>query len=146
MYNWVFFQNAGLGPVQGQANHFIEYAPEKIPYAIDRYLNETLRLYKVLDKYLESSESGFLVGDHVSTAEITTIGLVMSARWTGLDLEEFPRLKTWEEMMLKRPGVDRGKAVPTKMKVKDMSQVEMDEALKAASHWIIKGMNDDPEN
>jgi glutathione S-transferase len=141
--NWVFFQNAGLGPMQGQVNHFNRYAPENIPYAIDRYLNETRRLYKVLDKHLESSSSGFLVGDHVSTADITIIGWVMWAAWTGIDIDDFPRLKAWEEMMSKRPGVDRGKDVLQKMKVKDMRREEMEKALKATSDWIIKGMNDD---
>jgi glutathione S-transferase len=141
--NWVFFQNAGLGPMQGQANHFNRYAPEKIQYGIDRYLNETRRLYQVLDKHLESSKSGFLVGDHVSTADITTIGWVMWAGWTGVDLEDFPRLKAWEEMMSKRPGVDRGKDVPKKMKVKEMSKEEMNKELKATSDWVMKGMKDD---
>lgn len=141
--SWVYFQNSNLGPIQGQANHFNRYASEKIQYAIDRYLNETRRLYNVLDQHLESSQSGFLVGDHVSTADITTIGWVMSARWTGLDLDHFPRLKAWEEMMSKRPAVSRGKDVPTKMKVKDMSEEEMEDAQRATSDWVMKGMKDD---
>ncbi|ERF73779.1 hypothetical protein EPUS_08577 [Endocarpon pusillum Z07020] len=137
--NWVFFQNAGLGPMQGQANHFNRYAPEKIQYGIDRYTTESRRLYGVLDKHLENSKSGFLVGDHISTADITTIGWVMSAAYTGLDIEEFPRLKAWVEMMLKRPGVDRGKDVPTKWRVTEMSKEEM----KAISDWMMKSMKDD---
>ena len=111
--------------MQGQASHFNRYAPEKIQYGIDRYMNESRRLYHVLDKHLENSKSGFLVGDHISTADITTIGWVMGAAWTGLDIEDFPRLKAWEEMMSKRPGVDRGKDVPTKWRVKEMSKEEM---------------------
>lgn len=67
----------------------------------------------------------------------------MSARWTGLDLDHFPRLKAWEEMMSKRPAVSRGKDVPTKMKVKDMSEEEMEDAQRATSDWVMKGMKDD---
>jgi glutathione S-transferase len=141
--NWVFFHNAGLGPMQGQANHFNRYAPEKIQYGIDRYLNETRRLYQALDKHLESSKSGFLVGDHASTADITTVGWVMWAGWTGIDIDDLPQLKAWEDMMSKRPGVDRGKDVPKKLKVKEMSKEELDKELKATRDWVMKGMKDD---
>jgi glutathione S-transferase len=65
MNNWLFFQHGGLGPMQGQANHFYRYAPEKIQYGIDRYINESRRLYRVLDTHLAKSKSGYLVGDHV---------------------------------------------------------------------------------
>jgi glutathione S-transferase len=126
--------------MQGQANHFNRYAPEKIQYGIDRYLNETRRLYQALDKHLESSKSGFLVGDHVSTADITTVGWVMWAGWTGIDIDDFPRLKAWEDMMSKRSGVDRGKDVPKKLKVKEMSKGELDKEFKATSDWVMKGM------
>jgi glutathione S-transferase len=83
------------------------------------------------------------VGDHVSTADITTIGWVMWATWTGIDIDDFTRLKAWEEMMLKRPGVDRGKDVPKKMKVNDMRREEMEKALKATSDWVMKGTKND---
>jgi glutathione S-transferase len=118
MMNWVFFQNAGLGPMQGQSNHFVRYAPEKIKYGMDRYVNETRRLYGVLDKHLQSSKSGFIVGDHISIADITTIGWVIAAGWAGVDIEEFPTLKKWEEMMTAREGVKRGCEVPTKYNIK----------------------------
>lgn len=67
----------------------------------------------------------------------------MWAGWTGVDIEEFPRLKAWEEMMSKRPGVDRGKDVPKKMSVKELSKEEMDKEQKATSDWVMKGMKDD---
>ena len=127
--------------MQGQANVFNRYASEKIQYAIDRYMNETRRLYGVLDKHLGSSSSGFLVGDHISTADITTIGWVMWAAWTGISLDEFPNLKAWEEMMLKRPRVLRGKDVPKEMKV-NMSEEERNKALKSISDWIGQGSKD----
>lgn len=141
--NWVFFQIAGVGPMQGQANHFHRYAPQKIQYAIDRYLNETRRLYKVLDTHLESSKSGFLVGDHISTADVAAIGFIFWAGWTGVEINDYPQLKAWEEMMSKRPGVDRGKDVPTELKVKKMSKEEMDAEVKKISDWVLKGMEDD---
>jgi glutathione S-transferase len=106
--NWVFFQNAGLGPMQGQSNHFTRYAPEKIPYGINRYQNETRRLYGVLEKHLAKSKSGFLVGDHISTADITNVSWVMYAGWAGVDIEEFPNVKKWEEMLYSRPAVKKG--------------------------------------
>lgn len=117
--NWLFFQNAGLGPMQGQANHFVRYAPEKIKYGMDRYVNETRRLYGVLNRHLESSKSGFIVGDHISIADITTIGWVMWAGWAGVEIDEFPTLKKWEEMMSARPGVKRGADVPTPLDIKE---------------------------
>src|SRR5204862_3679939 len=67
--SWLFFQNAGVGPMQGQANHFMRYAPERIEYGINRYVNEARRLYGVLDAHLAKSESGFLVGDHITIAD-----------------------------------------------------------------------------
>ena len=144
MNNWLFFQNAGVGPMQGQANHFGRYAPEKIEYAIKRYTNETRRLYKVLDKHLSNSESGFLVGDHISIADITTIGWVDSAWWSGVDIE-FPYLKQWAAMMTHRPAIQKGRHVPSehngKFVPKDEAEVEKKE--KEAREWIMRGMSDD---
>jgi glutathione S-transferase len=145
MTNWVFFQNAGLGPMQGQANHFVRYAPEKIEYGMNRYINETRRLYGVLDKHLQNSKSGFIVGNHISIADITTIGWVIWAAWAGVDIDEFPTLKKWEEMMSARPGVKKGCDVPKpiniKEKMKDKASIE--EYAKKASQWIVQGMQDD---
>ena len=145
MTNWIFFQNAGLGPMQGQANHFKRYAPEKIEYGINRYVNETRRLYGVLDKHLQSSTSGFIVGDHISVADITTIGWVIWAGWAGVNIDEFPTLKKWEEMMTARPGVEKGSAVPKKLNIKERMKDEktMDEYAKGASKWIQDGMKED---
>lgn len=145
MNNWLFFQNAGLGPMQGQANHFLRYAPEKIEYGIKRYVNETRRLYGVLDKHLESSKSGFLVGDHISIADITTIGWVIWAAWSGVDIDEFPRLKKWEEMMSERPGVKKGSDVPKPLNIKEKmkDKAQLDEFAKHSSKWIVQGMEED---
>jgi len=143
--NWLIFQNAGLGPMQGQANHFVRYAPEKIEYGINRYVNETRRLYGVLDKHLAASKSGFIVGDHISIADITTIGWVMSAGWAGIEIDEFPHLKAWEEMMMKREGVEKGRHVPSPHRIKEMMKdkeaVERHEAQSRA--WVQEGMKGD---
>lgn len=143
--NWLFFQHGGLGPMQGQANHFVRYAPEKIEYGIKRYVNETRRLYGVLDKHLQSSKSGFIVGDHISIADITTIGWVMWAAWAGVEIDEFPHLKKWEEMMSARPGVKKGSDVPKPLNIKERlkDKKAAEEYAKMSSNWIVQGMNDD---
>ena len=144
--NWLFFQNAGLGPMQGQANHFFRYAPEKIQYGIDRYQNETRRLYGILDKHLANSQSGFIVGDHISIADLTTVGWVIYAGWAGVDINEFPNLKKWEEMMYARPGVKKGGDLPKPLKIKEMMAKSPEEAEKYAketSKWVMSGMDED---
>lgn len=132
--------------MQGQANHFYRYAPEKIKYGIDRYINETRRLYGVLEKHLSGSKSGFLVGDHLSTADITTIGWVIYAGWAGVDINEFPNVKKWEEMLTSRPGVKKGCDIPKPLKIKEMLAKSPEEAeayAKNASKWIMQGMDED---
>lgn len=149
MINWVYFQNAGLGPMQGQANHFFRYAPEKVPYGIERYQNETRRLYRVLDTQLQGSKSGFIVGDHVSIADITTIGWVIWAGWAGVEIDEFPAVKTWRDLMEKREGVVKGSAVPKPLKIREMlakSPEEVEAYAKNASKWIMQGMSEDRKN
>jgi glutathione S-transferase len=135
--------------MQGQANHFFRYAPEKIQYGIDRYINESRRLYRVLDTHLASrakagDTNGFLVGDHISIADITTIGWVIWAGWAGVDIEEFPNVKKWEEMMSKREGVSKGSNVPTKLTIKEKLKDKkwMEEYGKKAGEWIQKGMKE----
>lgn len=75
----LFWQMGGLGPMQGQSNHFTRYAPEKIPYGMTRYQNETRRLYRVMDTTLAQSKSGFLVGDRCTIADMSCWGWVASA-------------------------------------------------------------------
>lgn len=143
--NWLFFQNAGVGPMQGQANHFNRYAPERIEYGVKRYSNETRRLYSVLDKHLSTSKSGYLVGDHVSIADISHYGWIAAAGWAGVDIDEFPHLKAWEEKMAKRPGVDKGQHVPTRNTIKDLAKdkAAAEKAAAEAKAWIQKGMTDE---
>ena len=98
----------GLGPMAGQAHHFRQYAPEKIPYAINRYTNECNRLYGVMNKRLADRE--FLAGAY-SIADMACIGWIRPYQNQGQDLEEFPHLKRWFETIMARPAVERGMAV-----------------------------------
>lgn len=120
--NWLFFLNAGIGPMQGQANHFFRYtSSDPIPYAISRYQNETRRLYSVLETHLSTTRNDYLVGNKCTIADIAHWGWVTLARWAlggephpASPLDEFPYLKAWEERMLARPGTEKGRQVPDK--------------------------------
>ncbi|RDW83292.1 putative disulfide bond reductase yfcG [Coleophoma crateriformis] len=145
MNNWLFFLNSGLGPMQGQSNHFSRYAPEHIEYGINRYKNETRRLYGVLDKHLESSTSGYLVGDKCTIADIAHWGWVTAAFWAGVDIDEFPALKAWDDRMLARPGVEKGRHVPDPHRMKEL-QKDPDAIKRTAEQskkWIQESMKED---
>ena len=105
---WLFWQMGGFGPMLGQAHHFRIYAPEKIPYAIDRYTNETNRLYGVLNKRLADRE--FVAGDY-SIADMAILGWAKLWERQGQDIEDFPHFKRWLDTLLARPAVQRGLAV-----------------------------------
>jgi len=99
---WLFWQVGGLGPMAGQANHFRRYAPQRIPYAVDRYTDEVNRLFGVMNKRL--ADRAFLAGRY-SIADIACVGWVRLAERMGQDLNEFPRLKRWFETIRARPAV-----------------------------------------
>src|SRR5947209_6030710 len=101
---WLFWQMGGLGPMAGQNHHFGTYAPEKIPYAIDRYRNETNRLYGVLNKRL--AERSFVAGDY-SIADMAAYPWIVPYERQGQKLEDFPQLKRWFEAIRARPAVER---------------------------------------
>lgn len=102
---WLMFQIGGVGPMFGQCGHFIAYAPEPIPYAIERYQNETLRHYGVMDKRL--ADRAYLA-DEYSIADIAVYPWV-DVRWLHeIDIEKFPNVKRWYEEIKTRPGVERG--------------------------------------
>ena len=105
---WLMWQMGGLGPMAGQAHHFRQYAPEQVPYAIERYTKEVNRLYGVMNKRLADNE--FLAGDY-SIADMACIGWVKPYERQGQDLNDFPNLKRWFETMLARPAVEKGLAV-----------------------------------
>ncbi|ERN42164.1 glutathione S-transferase [Rubidibacter lacunae KORDI 51-2] len=110
--NWLFWQVGGLGPMAGQNHHFAQYAPEKLPYAIDRYVGETNRLYGVLNKQL--SDRDFIAGAY-SIADIACYPWIVPHAKQHQNLDDFPHLKDWFERIQARPAVERayakGKAV-----------------------------------
>lgn len=102
---WLMFQMGHVGPMLGQAHHFRNYAPEKIPYAIDRYTNEAARLYGVMDQRL--SEAEFFADDY-SVADIAILPWLRSHDVQGQDLDDYPNVKRWYDAMNERPAVRRG--------------------------------------
>jgi GST-like protein len=102
---WVMWQMANLGPMLGQAHHFRMYAPEKISYAVNRYTDETNRLYGVLDRKLEGRE--YIVGDY-SIADIACWPWIVPYAMQGQDLGEFPNVQRWFDTMKARPAVKKG--------------------------------------
>jgi GST-like protein len=105
---WLMWQMAGLGPMLGQNGHFLLYAPEKIPYAIDRYTRETKRLYGVLDAHLGDREH--IAGDY-SIADIACFPWIMTHKAQGLTLDDYPNVKRWYALLRARPALQAGLAV-----------------------------------
>lgn len=105
---WLFWQMAGLGPMLGQNHHFAQYAPEKIPYAIERYVKETARLYGVLNKQL--THHNFITGEY-SIVDMACYPWIVPHEKHGLKIEDFPHLKRWFLEMQKRPAVKRAYAI-----------------------------------
>lgn len=102
---WLFWQVAGFGPMLGQNHHFNHYAPQPVPYAIERYQQETQRLYRVLDKHLQ--DSPWLGGKHYSIADIATYPWVVSYARQRVDLDDYPAVKTWYTRISERPATQR---------------------------------------
>ena len=105
---WLMFQMGHIGPMLGQTHHFRDYAPEKIPYAIERYTNEAARLYKVCEVRLASA--AYLADDY-SIADMAVFPWVRSAERKGLDFADYPNVKRWVDAIDARPAVQRGLAV-----------------------------------
>ena len=103
---WLMFQMGSVGPMLGQTHHFRQYAPEKIEYAINRYTNETRRLYGVMNKQLATHK--FMAGNQYSIADIAIFPWVRSWKNQGIDWAEFPHLKAWFDKISNRPAVKRG--------------------------------------
>jgi len=106
---WLMFQMGGLGPMQGQANVWFRYMPEKLPLPIARYQNETRRLYEVMNQQLEKHE--YLAGDY-SIADMAAWPWVRVHAWAGVDIDDLPHLRRWVDAIAARPGVQRGIKVP----------------------------------
>jgi GST-like protein len=102
---WLMFQMGSIGPMLGQAHHFRAYAPEKLPYAIDRYTKEAGRLYGVMDRQL--ADRAYLAGDY-SIADIAVFPWLRSWERQGVDLADYPNVKRWFDAIAARPAVERG--------------------------------------
>ena len=120
---WLMFQMGGVGPMLGQAHHFRQYAPENIPYAIDRYTNEATRLYRVLDKQLSQVE--YISGDY-SIADIAIFPWIISHEKQGQKLADYPNLQRWFDVINQRPAVQRGLALLSEKRVSNMDEKARD--------------------
>ena len=107
---WLMFQMGGVGPMFGQAHHFLRAAKEAVHYGVERYTKETRRLYGVMDRHLEGAP--FLAAGEYTIADIATYPWVARFEWHKVDLAEFPNVKRWFDAILRRPAVGRGMAVP----------------------------------
>ncbi len=125
---WLMFQMGGLGPMQGQANVFNRYAPERIPYAIERYQREVRRLYEVMNARLERRE--FLAGEY-SIADIACFPWVATHEWSGVELHGLEHLQRWQRAIATRPAVMRGLAVPNSKASGD------EEKISAAQKFLV---------
>ncbi|MEM5438904.1 glutathione binding-like protein [Paraburkholderia diazotrophica] len=103
---WLMFQMGGIGPMLGQTHHFRVYAPQPIEYAINRYTNEAKRLYGVMDAKLGNTR--YLAGNDYTIADIATYPWTRSWQNQGLQIDEFPNVKRWQEEIAARPAVQRG--------------------------------------
>jgi GST-like protein len=123
---WLVFQMANVGPMLGQVHHFRHYAPEPMPYAIERYTSETKRIYAVLDQRL--GDAKYLGGDEYGMADIATFPWLVSWEKQGMVLGEYPSLERWFNAIAERPAVQRGLAVLSDKirKPKELSEAERD--------------------
>jgi len=128
---WLMFQMGGVGPMMGQANVFFRYFPEKIQPAIDRYQNESRRLFEVIDTRLSQSE---WLADDYSIADIANWAWVRTHRWSGVNTEGLVHLKRWSDAMIARPACVKGIEVPFKLPSMGDSKKEV-----AAQNNFIKG-------
>ena len=116
---WLMFQMGGIGPMQGQANVFFRYFPDKIPAVIQRYQNETKRLYTVLDTRLKDHE--YLAGDY-SIADIAHWSWVRIHGWAGVEVDDLPHLRRWMDTLAARPACQRGVEIPEPFEADDVLQ------------------------
>jgi GSH-dependent disulfide-bond oxidoreductase len=123
---WLMFQVSSVGPMLGQAHHFRGYAPEEIPYAVDRYTNEAARLYGVMDSRL--SEVEYFVDDDYSIVDMAIYPWVASHKRQGQKIEDFPNLRRWYEAIGKRPAVRRAMEVGEELRrpIEDLDEETRD--------------------
>ncbi len=125
---WLMFQMSGVGPMMGQANVFLRYAPEKIPYAIDRYQREVRRLFEVLDRQLAANT--YIAGSEYSIADIALWAWISGHEWSGVSLDGLPHLAKWNAMIGERPAVKRGRAIPPPGDIGEKDKTTLDTGRK----------------
>ncbi|MBT4910742.1 MAG: glutathione S-transferase [Alphaproteobacteria bacterium] len=113
---WLMFQMGGIGPMMGQANVFYRYFPEKLQSVIDRYQNESKRLFTVIDKHLESNQ--YLAQDF-SIADIANWSWIRIHKWSGVEIEDLPNLKRWMDEINLRPACIKGVQIPRALELPD---------------------------
>jgi len=107
---WLMFQMGGVGPMMGQANVFFRYAPEKIPYAIERYQREVRRLFEVMERQLSNNE--YIAGGDYSIADMALWSWIAGYGWSGIDVEGLTQFKRWMDLIAARPAAQRGRNIP----------------------------------
>jgi GST-like protein len=133
---WLFWQMGGLGPMAGQNHHFGTYAPEKIPYAIDRYVNETNRLYGVLNKRL--ADRAFVAGDY-SIADMASYPWTVSHERQRQNLDDFPHLKRWFNEIRERPATVRAYELAKEINTQNVMTEEAKKILFGQTASVVKG-------
>jgi GST-like protein len=133
---WLFWQMGGLGPMAGQNHHFGTYAPEKIPYAIDRYVNETNRLYGVLNKRL--ADRPFVAGDY-SIADMASYPWTVSHERQRQNLDDFPHLKRWFNEIRERPATVRAYELAKEINTQNVMTDEAKKILFGQTASVVKG-------
>jgi GST-like protein len=132
---WLMWQKAGLGPMAGQNHHFSQYAPEKLPYAINRYVKETSRLYAVLNKRLADRE--FVAGEY-SIADMACYPWTVPHERQGQNLDDFPHLKRWFNAIKERPAVQRAYELAKRVNVKPTVDDQAKKVLFGQDASIVK--------
>ncbi|MEO8016898.1 MAG: glutathione S-transferase N-terminal domain-containing protein [Pseudomonadota bacterium] len=107
---WLMFQMGGVGPMMGQANVFFRYAPEKIPYAIERYQREVRRLFEVMERQLAKSE--YIAGADYSIADMALWSWIAGYGWAGVSVDGLPQLTRWVDLIGQRPAAVKGRSIP----------------------------------
>ena len=133
---WLFWQMGGLGPMAGQNHHFNRYAPEKIPYAMERYVKETNRLYGVLNKRLADRE--FMACPY-SIADMASYPWIVPHEAQGQNLDDFPHLKRWFDAIGERPAVKRAYAIADQFKSAPVMTDEAKKVLFGQTASVVKG-------
>lgn len=148
---WLVWMQSGIGPMQGQANHFYRYAPEKIEYGIKRYHTECKRLYQVLEDRLAAQEAEgkglWMVGGKYTIADLACFSWVNWAEWAGIPTKPFPKIEKWMGTINERPATQKGVNIPEPFAMKEAMKTKEgeEEYAKHHSNWVMNGMKADQE-